>query len=223
MMKFNNIESFQYITNQWSALSILDQTETVCSAGCKWVQLRIKDANKDDWKEIALSVKSICKKYNAKFIVNDNVQLAKEVEADGVHLGMNDLSPELAREILGSDAIIGGTANNFDQIRTLYKQKVDYIGLGPYRFTSTKKNLAPILGVDGYKEIIKECNNYNINIPIIGIGGITPEDISGILETGVYGIAASSIICNSSSPLEITNEILIKTKSLSNATIKNSR
>ncbi|NOQ26599.1 MAG: thiamine phosphate synthase [Bacteroidales bacterium] len=223
MMKINNIESFQYITNQWSALSIIDQTEIVCSRGCKWVQLRIKDTNIEEWKDMALSVKSICKKYNAKFIINDNVQLAKEVEADGVHLGMNDLSPELAREILGSDAIIGGTANNFDQIQTLYKQKVDYIGLGPFRFTSTKKNLALILGIEGYKEIIKECENYNINIPIIGIGGITPNDISLILETGVYGIAASSIICNSSSPVEITNEIINKIKSYINATIKNSR
>jgi thiamine-phosphate pyrophosphorylase len=213
MMKIKNIENFQYITNQWSTLSINEQIELVCSAGCKWIQLRIKDTNQEEWKNIALSAKSICKKYNTTFIINDNVQLAKEVEADGVHLGMNDLSPEIAREILGSNAIIGGTANHFDQIQTLNTQKVDYIGLGPFRFTSTKKNLAPILDIDGYKKIIMECENYNINIPIIGIGGITPDDIHNILETGVYGIAASSIICNSNSPVEITNEILNKTKS----------
>ena len=210
MKEIKNIESFHYITNQWAPLSIEKQTKIVCSAGCKWVQLRIKDTNEEDWKSLALSVKSICKKHDATFIINDNVRLVKEIAADGVHLGQNDLSPKIAREILGPNAIIGGTANQFDQIKILQKQKVDYIGLGPYRFTSTKKNLSQILGLDGYEEIIRACRNHEINIPVIGIGGITPEDIPAVLKTGIYGIAASSIISNNKSPKKMTSRILNK-------------
>ena len=213
MMSNINIENFQYITNQWATISIEKQVKTVCSAGCKWIQLRVKDVDEEEWKSLALSVKSICKKHDATFIINDNVRLAKEIAADGVHLGRNDLSPEIARKILGPNAIIGGTANQFDQIQILQTQKVDYIGLGPYRFTSTKKNLSPILGLDGYNEIIKACRNHEINIPVIGIGGITPDDIPNILKTGIYGIAASSIISNNKSPKKMTSRILNKVHS----------
>lgn len=222
MLKNKNIENFQYITNQWSAWSIQEQVEIVCSAGCKWVQLRVKNTNENEWKALALSVKSICTTYNATFIINDNAELANEIKADGVHLGQNDISPEIARKILGPNAIIGGTANQFEQIQILYKQGVDYIGLGPFRFTLTKKKLAPILGLDGYNKIIENCKYHGINIPIIAIGGIIPEDIQDILKTGINGIAASSIICNNNSPMEVTNKILNKIKSYSNASIKNS-
>lgn len=210
MMNIKNIENFQYITNQWAPVSIEKQVKTVCSAGCKWVQLRVKDVSEKDWKSLALSVKSICEDYNATFIINDNVRLSKEIAADGVHLGNKDLSPKIARKILGPKAIIGGTANQFEQIKDLHEQKVDYIGLGPFQFTSTKKKLSPILGVDGYKTIIKECNTHKINIPVIGIGGITPDDIPEILETGIFGIAVSSIISNNKSPKKMTNRILNK-------------
>ena len=93
----------------------------------------------------------ICRKYNATLILNDHVHLVKEIGANGVHLGKSDMSPVKARELLGSNYIIGGTANNMEDIRQLHKSGVDYIGLGPFRFTRTKKNLAPILGIEGYK------------------------------------------------------------------------
>jgi len=191
-----NIARFQYITNQWAYVGIEEQVQQVCSAGSRWIQLRLKNMEEEACKNIALRVQSICKKYNATFILNDNVQLAKEINADGVHLGQNDLSPATARNILGNNAIIGGTANSFEQIQKLNNQKIDYIGLGPFRFTKTKKNLAPILGLAGYKHIIENCTKAEIELPLIGIGGITPDDIPEILKTGIYGIAASSIISN---------------------------
>ena len=222
MTKLKNIEKFQYITNQWSSIGIEEQVELVCSAGCKWIQLRVKELSYEEWKSIAFTIKSICKKFGATFIINDNVQLALELEADGVHLGQNDMLPKDARIILGDHAIIGGTANQFDQIYNLHNQKVDYVGLGPYRFTKTKKNLAPVLGLNGYYDIVTNCKAHEINIPIIGIGGINPENIPEILNAGIFGIAVSSIISNSDSPQKITDTILKTIKSHKHGTIKNS-
>ena len=222
MTKIKNIEKFQYITNQWSSIGIEEQVELACSAGCKWIQLRVKELSYEEWKSIAFTIKSICKKFGATFIINDNVQLALELEADGVHLGQNDMLPKDARIILGDHAIIGGTANQFDQIYNLHNQKVDYVGLGPYRFTKTKKNLAPVLGLNGYYDIVTNCKAHEINIPIIGIGGINPENIPEILSAGIFGIAVSSIISNSDSPQKITDTILKTIKSHKHGTIKNS-
>ena len=100
-----------------------------------------------------------------------------------------------ARTILGSDFIIGGTANTLEDIFLLYQYGVDYIGLGPYRFTLTKENLSPILGLSGIGEIISTLNTFNKNgIPIIGIGGIQLEDVSRLMQTGIGGVAVSSAI-----------------------------
>ena len=110
------------------------------------------------------------------FILNDRVELAALIGADGVHLGKNDMSPMEARSILGPQAIIGGTANTFDDILRLIDESVDYIGLGPFRFTSTKKNLSPVLGIEGYAHIFQLCKEHNINIPIVAIGGLDKSD-----------------------------------------------
>lgn len=189
------ISKLQYITPQPSGDNFFLMLENVCKAGCNWVQLRVKDASYDEYLSIAQQSKSICKKYDVTFIINDNVDIAKAVEADGVHLGKNDMSPRDARNILGPK-IIGGTANTFEDIKNLVHQGVDYIGLGPFRFTTTKKNLSPILGVQGYKHIIDNCKSEGINVPIVAIGGIEPDDIDDIIHTGVFGIAASGLISN---------------------------
>jgi thiamine-phosphate pyrophosphorylase len=168
--------------------------EEVCLGKADWVQLRAKKVGYQEWKEIALDTQIICKKYNAKLIINDNVRLAKEIKADGVHLGKSDTNPVEARKILGDEAIIGGTANTFIDIEKLAEAKVDYIGLGPFRFTNTKENLSPVLGIDGYQKIMQACADNKINIPVIAIGGIELEDIDSLLKTGVYGVAVSSAI-----------------------------
>ena len=132
---------------------------------------------------------------------------------DGVHLGQNDMNPAEARKILGADFIIGGTCNTYEDILKI-KDDVDYIGCGPFRFTTTKKNLAPVLGLDGYKEIVWNCRSNNINIPIVAIGGITAEDIPDILNAGPNGIALSGTILNSPDPVSETENIvrIINTK-----------
>ena len=169
----------------------------------------MKDAETSLLEETALIVQEMCRSYNATFIIDDNVLLARKIKADGVHLGKNDMPIAEARKILGSEFIIGGTINSFDDIRHhLQGATPDYFGCGPFRFTSTKKQLAPILGLEGYKLIIKQMQDNNIHIPLIAIGGITKADIPQLLQNGVNGIALSGSILNAPDPIEEMSEII---------------
>jgi thiamine-phosphate pyrophosphorylase len=200
------ISKLHYITQELKDQSHSDLAESACLSGIDWVQLRIKNKSHNEQLKIAEQTKAICKKHSAKFIINDNVKLAKEITADGVHLGKTDMNPVEARQMLGDNFIIGGTANTFEDIEQLAKAQVDYIGLGPFRFTSTKENLSPILGLEGYKMIIQQCLQKGIKIPIISIGGIKSGDIKSLIETGVYGVAVSSAINLSENKIETIKE-----------------
>lgn len=188
------ISRFHYITQEIAGESHDQLVESACSAGIDWVQLRIKDKTYNECLEIAVKTEAICRKYHATFIINDHVKLAKSIRADGVHLGKSDMSPIEARDILGNDFVIGGTANTFEDIENLAAAQVNYIGLGPFRFTATKQNLSPILGIEGYEQIVKKCADAGIKIPLIAIGGIKVEDVKTLMNTGIYGIAVSSAI-----------------------------
>ena len=192
--KFMQIARFQYITNYQSDVSHFEQVKQVIEGGADWIQYRPKDMQRDEILKEGQRIAKFCKQNNVQFIMNDWVDVAKELKADGVHLGKNDLKPSEARKILGDKMIIGGTANTFEDIISLVEQGVDYIGLGPFRFTQTKKNLSPVLGIDGYKNIVQKMNAENMNIPFVAIGGITADDIKPLLNVGVYGIALSSLI-----------------------------
>ncbi|TLX70440.1 thiamine phosphate synthase [Labilibacter sediminis] len=206
-----NIGKLHFITYQNTELSASQQTLNFCAGGGNWVQLRIKDQTEDAIISDAHKCNMICQEYGATFIVNDYVDIAAKVDADGVHLGKNDISVQEARAILGEYKIIGATANSFEDIENLANQGVDYIGLGPFRFTDTKKNLSPVLGIEGYSRIIQSCTDKNIRIPIIAIGGIIPEDFNDLFKTGIYGIALSSYIAKQDniglSTLEVLSEL----------------
>jgi len=201
------ISKLHYITQDIENISHTQLVKEACDAGIDWIQLRVKDKTYSEWLNIAHEVKKICDTNNTILIINDNVQITKEINAHGVHLGKKDMSVTQAREILGDKFIIGATANTFDDIKDLAREKVDYIGLGPFRFTSTKKNLSPILGLEGYKQITKQCLLHNITVPLIAIGGITSGDIEGIMGMGVYGIAVSAYITNSKNKIETIKEL----------------
>jgi thiamine-phosphate pyrophosphorylase len=188
------ISQLHYITQDLEDVSHQQLAINACKAGVDWIQLRIKNKSFDKWLNIAKEVKTICEQYKVKLIINDNVKIATIVNADGVHLGKTDIDPLEARKELGAKAIIGGTANTFDDVKTLVDKGIDYIGLGPYRFTSTKSNLSPILELQGYKEILEQCKTTNITVPIIAIGGILSQDVKELISEGVYGIAVSSAI-----------------------------
>lgn len=185
------IAKFHYITQEISEFSHAQLAEFACCGGANWVQLRVKKKSFDEWFKIAEETKSVCRKYNVKLIINDNVYIAKEIKADGVHLGKQDMNPVEARKILGKNFIIGGTANTMEDVKWLVANECDYIGLGPYRFTITKENLNPILRMEGIKIIAKKFGN---RIPIIAVGGIKLEDVESLMNSGVHGIAISSSI-----------------------------
>ena len=202
----------QYITDHKEGVSIPEQVEAVCKGGCRWVQLRMKEADREEFIRVGRTVKEICKRHGALFLVNDNVDIALELDADGVHLGKEDMNPLEARQILGYSKIIGGTCNTFEDVVTRFRQQVDYIGLGPFTYTSTKKRLSPVLGLEGYRKIMEACRKEGIYLPVHAIGGIREDDIQPILNTGVTGIALSSLLKNSEDIVGKTREMVEQLK-----------
>lgn len=195
--------NLQFITHYTEKYSYIDSARIALEGGCRWIQLRMKDADASTLEETALIVQKMCKDYGATFIIDDHVLLTKKIKADGVHLGKNDMPIAEARRLLGDSFIIGGTVNSLDDVRaTLQSATPDYFGCGPFRFTSTKKNLAPILGHEGYRNIIREMKEGGIRIPLVAIGGIRKEDISELMADGVHGIALSSSILRAENPVE---------------------
>lgn len=187
----------QYISQGNTIEEQLYNIHQALDAGCDWVQMRFKNQSTKDTFALAEAVKLLCEEYLANFIVNDNLYLAQQIAADGVHLGLTDMNIAEARAILGSTKIIGGTANTFEDIENHIKNGSDYIGLGPFRFTSTKEKLSPILGLSGYVAIIEKMKNSNLTTPVYAIGGITLNDINPLMETGIHGIAVSGMITES--------------------------
>lgn len=198
----------QFISHFTEQYSYLDSISLALQGGCKWIQLRMKDATDDEVRPIALQAQKLCKDNGATFIIDDRVDLVHEIGADGVHLGKNDMPISEARRILGTNYIIGGTANTFADVEAHYIASANYIGCGPFRFTTTKQKLSPILGLDGYRNIITQMRQKAINIPIVAIGGITAHDIPDIIATGVNGIALSSSVLRAQNPIEEMKRLL---------------
>lgn len=176
--------------------------------GCKWIQLRMKEAPLEEVEAVALQLKPLCKEHDAVFVLDDHVELAKKLEVDGVHLGKNDMPIDQARALLGEQFIIGGTANTFEDVMLHYRAGADYVGVGPFRFTTTKKNLSPVLGLEGYASILARMEEAGLTLPVVAIGGITYEDIPAILQTGVKGIALSGTILRAEDPVAETRKII---------------
>lgn len=198
----------QYISHFTPQISYAEGIRMALEGGCRWIQLRMKDAPAEEIIACADEVLPLCRRHGAKFLLDDHVELVRQLGADGVHLGKNDMPVDEARKILGPDIIIGGTANTIEDIIRLHEQGVDYIGCGPFRFTTTKKNLSPILGLDGYKSIVLKMKELGIDLPIVAIGGITVEDIPAVMGTGVSGIALSGAILGAPDPVKMTARII---------------
>lgn len=198
----------QFISHYSERYSYLDSIQLALEGGCRWIQLRMKDALDEEVRPIAIEAQKLCRHYNATFIIDDRVALVRELGADGVHLGKNDMPIREARQILGPDYIIGGTANTFEDAKAHYEASANYIGCGPFRFTTTKQKLAPVLGLEGYRHIIQQMRAANINIPIVAIGGITKDDIPAILQTGITGIALSGTVLRANDPIAEMKHII---------------
>ena len=207
-MRANNYQ-LQFITHHNDHFSYIDSARIALEGVCRWIQLRMKNASEELLEETALAVQRMCREHGATFIIDDNVLLTKRIGADGVHLGKNDMPIAEARKILGNDYIIGSTVNTFEDItNTLHSATPDYFGCGPFRYTTTKQNLSPTLGLEGYRAIVDQMREHNIRIPIVAIGGIGKEDIPAIMACGVNGIALSSSILNAQDSITEMQNVL---------------
>ena len=201
----NNI---QFITHENQRFDYVEGAEVALRGGCKWVQLRMKDTTDNKFLSIGRKVAALCRSYNATFLLDDRVHLVAELSADGVHLGKNDMPISEARRILGNEKIIGGTANTFADVQHLAAQGADYIGCGPFRYTPTKRNLAPVLGLEGYRNILKQMQQAGISLPLIAIGGIVSTDIAALRDIGVSGIAVSGAVLEAADPIKEMKKLI---------------
>lgn len=192
-----------FITHGRTNTEILEQTERVLRLGlADLVQLRMKGSPREAILETARDLQAICRSFRVPLIINDHVDIAEEISADGVHLGKEDMSPTLARQILGPSVLIGRTCNSLEDLDEARSQPVDYIGLGPFRFTKTKEKLAPELGLEGYQRL--KLHDYPL--PIYAIGGIRLEDAPALYATGIYGLAMSGALLEEATSIDLPSD-----------------
>ena len=202
----------QFISHHNERHSYMDGIRLALEGGCRWIQLRMKEATDEEARQTALEAQAMCKEYGATFIIDDRVMLAHDIKADGVHLGKKDMPVREARQILGRQAIIGGTANTIEDIKRLCEAEADYIGCGPFRFTTTKQGLAPIIGLEGYRSIMRQMADLDLKTPLVAIGGITAEDIPDLMATGISGIAISGTVLSADDPAAEMRRLLSLTE-----------
>ncbi|MDR3026694.1 thiamine phosphate synthase [Chryseobacterium sp.] len=204
------MEKLQYISQGNTLQEQEFHIRKALDNGINWVQVRWKNAPENELISLCEISKQLCSEYQSVCIINDHVQIAQKIDADGVHLGLNDSAVEEARQILGENKIIGGTANTLSDIIRRINESCDYIGLGPLRFTTTKEKLRPVLGFEGYQKIIDGLREKSLDIPkIFAIGSVTLEDILTLQEIGIYGVAVSGIITKQPTIINELKKVMI--------------
>lgn len=201
------LSRIQYISSGRTQNEQMENIRQVLDTGADWIQLRWKEGSGSALFNLAEEVRALSLTYRARFIINDWMELAKAVDADGLHLGLQDGGIDEARRLLGRKKIIGGTANTIGDVIQRTNEGCDYIGLGPLRYTSTKAKLSPILGQYGYRKITTQLTKKSISSPpLFAIGGILESDINELLQTGIYGIAISSLLNRSPQSLNLIKQ-----------------
>lgn len=168
-----------------------EQCRRLCAGGARWVQVRMKDAGEAERLRVGRECVRVCREFGARCVINDRVDVAVAVGADGAHVGREDGDWRAARAALGPEAILGGTVNDEqDAARALEAGCLDYVGVGPFRFTSTKRKLSPVVGVDGIRRLVRAAGS----LPAWAIGGVTEHDLDALAQTGAAGVAVSSAL-----------------------------
>lgn len=211
---FGGDNRLMFITHRTPKYTECDEVRMAIQGGCSWIQLRMKDGmNGNTVRGCANICADECER-DVDFCVNDDLEAACQCGATACHLGKEDIPVDIAWEVLRDELdanvifYVGATANTFEDVRLAYLHGASYIGLGPYRFTETKKKLSPVLGLEGYRKIMAQCEENGIDIPIFAIGGIALEDVGPLMETGITGIAVSSAIINALDPVEETRRFI---------------
>lgn len=200
------LPKLQYISQGNTPGEHLTHIESALDAGVRLIQLRLKNSSDELYLDLGHRTKTLCHAYDAKLIINDHACVAQSCNPDALHLGLTDMPVPEAKKLLPGK-LIGGTANTFEQVKQRCAEQVDYIGLGPFRFTSTKEKLSPVLGLEGYQSILDQMKAEHLHTPVYAIGGIELKDIASLLNTGVYGIAVSGLITQSDQKETLVKEI----------------
>ena len=188
--------------------TLYEQVEDALKGGATFIQLREKKLDKESFLKEAIEIKKLCKKYNVPFVINDEVDIALYVDADGVHVGQSDMEAGNVREILGPDKIIGGSAQTVEQALLAEKRGADYLGVGAV-FKTGSKDDADDVSHETLKAICEA-----VSIPVIAIGGITVDNVAELKGTGICGIAVISAIFAKPDIKEATNELLETVKEI---------
>lgn len=213
------MERLLYISQGKNPSAHVDNIQLMLDSGCKWVQLRIKELSNRELLPIAIKVKKICDDHEALLSINDHPEVARDIEAWGVHLGIKDSPVEKARSVIGDKIKIGGTVNTIEEVKQRVNEGVDYLGLGPLHYTNTKLLLSPILSHKGVREVMEFIRQEKISLPVVVVGGVTEPDIASLLNKGVYGIGISTLLTGSPFP----EELVIKIKKNIDEALNNSR
>ena len=192
MKKF--IEKLHFITHDIHQHSHIEQAQIACSAGAKWIQYRCLTKNDDELLIDINAIAEICDDWGATLIVTDHVHLNGKADIQGFHIEDFDADFVKLREQLGEAVTIGGSATTLQGLIRLASEGADYAGFGPFYTTTTKPNNAPLLGIEGYQKAMAELKSLNIDLPVLAVGGVTLSDIDPLMNTGIFGIAASAAI-----------------------------
>lgn len=190
-MKLNKEDLLLYAVTDRSWLgdeTLYSQVEKAIKGGATFIQLREKNLDEKHFLEEAIQIQKLCKEYNVPFVINDNVKIAKEIDADGVHVGQSDMEAGNVRKILGNDKIIGVSAQTVEQALLAQKHGADYLGVGAVFHTGSKDDADDV----SHDELQKICEA--VDIPVIAIGGISTDNIMQLKGRGIVGIAVISAI-----------------------------
>ncbi|MBW1997991.1 MAG: thiamine phosphate synthase [Deltaproteobacteria bacterium] len=185
-----------------SRFSHIELARLAIEGGADTIQLRQKTGSTREMITVAREMKTLCREAGVVFIVNDRIDVAIAAKADGVHLGQEDFPIPLAKELLGRDGIIGGSAATFEEAEKCLREGADYIGFGPVFPTSSKDDAGPVSGVEILRRVVD-----SLSLPIIAIGGISPENVEQVLSAGAYGIAVISAVCCQEDPRRATRDL----------------
>jgi thiamine-phosphate pyrophosphorylase len=188
------IEKLHFITHDLAHLSHVDQARIMCEAGGKWVQYRCLTKSDEELLKDINIIAEICDDWGATLIVTDHVHLQGKADIQGFH--MEDMNTNFLslRDSLGEATTIGGSSNTVEGLLRLANEGVDYAGFGPFAHTDTKPNNSPLLGVEGYANAMLKLKELQVELPVLAVGGVKIADVDALMQTGIFGIAASAAI-----------------------------
>lgn len=188
------IEKLHFITHDIPSLNHVQQTEQACEAGAKWIQYRCLTKDDPGLLNDLEQIASICDDWGATLIVTDHIHLKGKADIQGFHIEDMNADFTTIREQLGEEFTLGGSSNTVEGLIRLHKEGADYAGFGPFQITTTKPNNAALLGLQGYEKAMIRLKELGLEFPVLAVGGVNLQDVDALMQTGIFGIAASAAI-----------------------------